>query len=151
MNQFQLLLVQSEIGVLLAFLMFIQAQRLWDAPMGSHDVPWLPMRDASRRLQFAICWMIHNIGSPGLCFAAIAGGVLCANHLAWEVVGLAVMQPLPLIEVAPGADLVLAVLVFNRGGYRRWQASAAIALLPRMLAVFGLGFTWPLVVGRQMR
>jgi hypothetical protein len=48
-------------------------------------------------------------------------------------------------------DIVLAVLVFNNSGYRKWQAATATPLLPRVLAAFGIGFTWPLRVSNRSR
>lgn len=150
MNQPYLLLIQTEIAVLLAFLMLIEAQRRgWGMPPGRPDSSWPPTHRTAKRPGAATGWIIHNIGSPGFCLGVITAGVLCANHLAGQLVGLVVMRPLPLLNASPAADFVLAVLVFNCGGYRRWLATAATPLLPRALTVFGLGFTWPLVVGRR--
>ena len=152
MNQPYLLLIQTEIAILLAFLMSIEARR-WgrDMPHERPDFPWPSMRGTAKHPETATSWIIYNIGSPGICLAAITAGVLCANHLAGQLAGLVVMRPLPLLDANLGVDFVLAVLVFNCGGYRRWLATATTPLLPRALAVFGLGFTWPLVVGRRAR
>jgi hypothetical protein len=126
MNQLHLLLIQTEIAILLAFLMFIEARRRgWDMPPGRPGFSWSPARGPGKRLAAVAGWMIHNIGSPGVCLAAITAGVLCANHLAGLLVDLVVMQPLPLIDAGGGIDFALAVLVSNRSGYRRWLAAAA--------------------------